>query len=175
VILNAIHDMCSRARAVDALIHRDRLIRRDSTIVVGRCPVCMLKISASVDVTGLSIGSVAVAVVAAAGEATRADAIEVTPWVVAPGAVTGRGTYQSPMNLCDPELELTGVGDTVQLLAGTHECDRVSWRSMARSCAEFCIAEHSAVRRHWPRGEPCSAVRERRACVMQRFVELLAA
>src|SRR5262249_18097587 len=45
-------------------------------------------------------------------------------FVVSPTAVSGHGTYESPMSLCDPELEFTSDGSVVRLLAGTHRCDR---------------------------------------------------
>jgi hypothetical protein len=56
------------------------------------------------------------------GSATVPGAIELTPFVVSPTAVTGHGTFQSPMNLCDPEFGSTDAGSIVLLLAGTHRC-----------------------------------------------------
>jgi hypothetical protein len=68
------------------------------------------------------LGRFDVTVVTSGGTATRPEAMRVTPWVVAPDAVAGHGTFQSPMNLCDLELDIAQPGDTVQLLAGAHQC-----------------------------------------------------
>ncbi len=70
------------------------------------------------------VGPQPVTLVAAAGTVTRPDAIEVTPFVISPGASGGLGTYRSPLGLCDPELELAGPGDTIELQGGTHTCGR---------------------------------------------------
>jgi hypothetical protein len=51
--------------------------------------------------------------------------VRVTPWVVSPtGAATGHGTYESPVSLCSFATAdmLPQIGDTMQLLAGTHRC-----------------------------------------------------
>jgi hypothetical protein len=71
-----------------------------------------------------SPGRLDVSVTTGTGTAIMPRALALTPFVVSPAAVTGHGTFQSPMSLCDPEFELTGNGSTVQLLAGTHHCDR---------------------------------------------------
>ncbi len=65
-----------------------------------------------------------VSVTTPGGTATLPDAILVTPFVFSPAApLGGRGTYESPMPLCDPELELwIGGGNKMELLGGTHVC-----------------------------------------------------
>lgn len=65
-----------------------------------------------------------VAVTSPAGTVVAPGALRLTPFVVAPDA-TGHGTYQSPMGLCDPEIENIGSGSIVQLRAGTHRCGRM--------------------------------------------------
>lgn len=60
------------------------------------------------------------------GSATLADAIEVTPYVVAPVvAAGGKGTFQSPLSLCDEEVEGATTGDQILLLEGEHRCDDI--------------------------------------------------
>lgn len=57
------------------------------------------------------------------GTATLADAIETTFYIIAPGAPAGgRGTFQSPLQLCAQETTEVWPGDTLWLLAGAHEC-----------------------------------------------------
>jgi hypothetical protein len=71
------------------------------------------------------IGRSDVSVVTDAGTATRAEAVQVTPWVLSPtGTETGHGTYESPVNLCFFAIgeEIPRPGDTLQFLAGTHRC-----------------------------------------------------
>jgi Right handed beta helix region len=56
--------------------------------------------------------------------ASLADALSTTLYVVAPGAPPGgRGTFESPLSLCDPETVTAEAGDTISLLAGEHACD----------------------------------------------------
>lgn len=76
---------------------------------------------------GYAIGAVALTVVTPMGTTTVPGALEVTPFVVSPtGTIGGRGTYESPMHLCDSALgafgDGPGWGDTVQLLGGVHQC-----------------------------------------------------
>jgi len=60
------------------------------------------------------------------GQATFPSAIEITPVVISPEATAGgHGTYQSPLPLCDPQVEQTANDDFLFLLAGTHTCDHV--------------------------------------------------
>jgi hypothetical protein len=73
---------------------------------------------------GNTPGPLDVTVTARNGTAVMPGALELTPFVVSPTAVTGRGTFESPMNICDPAMNDTGFGSTVLLLAGTHHCDR---------------------------------------------------
>jgi hypothetical protein len=55
------------------------------------------------------------------GSATAA--LPVTPWVVEAGAdLGGRGTYESPMSLCDDQLIDAGSGARVEISAGEHVC-----------------------------------------------------
>jgi len=69
-------------------------------------------------------GPLEVSVTTGTGTATMPRALVLTPFVVSPVAGTGHGTFQSPMNLCDPDFELTGNGSIVLLLAGAHHRDR---------------------------------------------------
>ena len=60
------------------------------------------------------------------GSVTAVAAFEVTPWVIEVGAPPGgRATRESPMSLCDPELEFATQGDRVEISAGEHVCDVV--------------------------------------------------
>jgi len=70
------------------------------------------------------VGPQPVTIVASAGTITKPAAIAVTPFVVSPTGSGGLGTYGSPLGLCDPDLELAGAGDTIELQGGTHECGR---------------------------------------------------
>lgn len=76
---------------------------------------------------GYAPGPVDVTVETPAETMVAPAALEVTPYVLAPtGAIGGRGTYESPMHLCDPALQTfangPGYGDLVQLLGGVHAC-----------------------------------------------------
>ena len=54
-----------------------------------------------------------------------AGAIEVTPYVVAPSAsAAGRGTFQSPMTICNDQVRRSRSGDTILLLEGAHRCSQ---------------------------------------------------
>lgn len=70
-------------------------------------------------------GPVAVTVTTPSGTATWPDALEVTPFVIAAAAPTtgGRGTFESPMHLCDPEIpRWADTGTLLHLLGGVHVC-----------------------------------------------------
>jgi hypothetical protein len=73
---------------------------------------------------GTAAGPRTVTVSGPGGSASRADALELTFYIVAPtGTADGRGTYQSPISLCDLRDALPALGDTASLLAGDHACD----------------------------------------------------
>lgn len=73
---------------------------------------------------GTAPGPREVSVSGPGGSASLADAIETTLYVVAPDAPAGgRGTFESPLLLCDPETVTAIAGDTISLLAGDHVCD----------------------------------------------------
>ena len=75
---------------------------------------------------GAPTGLYSVTVDGPRGSATLADAIEMTPYVVAPGSPPGgRGTFESPLSLCDDEVEGSAAQDLILLLAGEHRCDDV--------------------------------------------------
>jgi hypothetical protein len=72
---------------------------------------------------GHAAGPVDLAITAPAGTATRAAALTVTFVIVSPTGTAGaHGTYQQPTTLCDPDLQLIGGRDTIDLLAGDHVC-----------------------------------------------------
>lgn len=72
---------------------------------------------------GTAAGPRTVTVSGPGGSASRADALELTFYIVAPaGTADGRGTYQSPISLCDLRDALPRLGDTASLLAGDHVC-----------------------------------------------------
>lgn len=96
--------------------------------------VASREVTVSVSTPSGRLGPLDVTVVTKSGAATAAGALALTPWVLAPDAVGGRGTFESPMNLCDPLIVNSspgpvegspGNGDTLRLLAGTHHCDRL--------------------------------------------------
>lgn len=65
------------------------------------------------------------------GSATLAAAIETTFYIIAPGAAPGgRGTFQSPLHLCEDETRAAQPGDTLSLLAGAHECTATPFVSL---------------------------------------------
>jgi len=73
---------------------------------------------------GLAFGPRDVTVSGPDGSDSEPGAIEVTPYVVAPRALRdGHGTFQSPLYLCDDEVETARAGDTILLLDGQHVCD----------------------------------------------------
>lgn len=75
--------------------------------------------------SGHPIGPMTVTVTTPEGTATRPGGLAMTPYVISPTAIPGigRGTYESPMHLCDGSLFLAnGPGDTIELLGGVHEC-----------------------------------------------------
>ncbi len=72
--------------------------------------------------TGHALGTAPVMVTTPDGSATLVDGAEITPWVVAPSAGLGRGTFAFPMGLCDPALQQAPAGDTILFLGGSHGC-----------------------------------------------------
>jgi hypothetical protein len=84
------------------------------------------ELRATVFPVGNTLGPLDVTVTANNGTVVIPGALEMTPFVVSATAVTGHGTFQSPMNLCDRAMGDTGFGSTVLLLAGTHHCNGVS-------------------------------------------------
>ena len=73
---------------------------------------------------GTAPGPREVSVSGPGGSASLADALSTTLYVVAPGAQPGgRGTFESPLSLCDPGTVTAEAGDTISLLAGEHACD----------------------------------------------------
>lgn len=116
-----------RQDATSQLVIRGNHLDTATSVTVGTLTaeiqsVAAQEIRASVFAPPGLLGRFDVTVVTGGGTATRPQALRVTPWVVSPAAVGGHGTFQSPMNLCDLEFEAPGPGDTVQLLAGAHEC-----------------------------------------------------
>lgn len=83
------------------------------------------EVRAQVDVAhGESAGPRTITLSGPQGSVSRADAVEVTHYIVAAGAGPGgRGTFQSPLVLCDPAVRTALAGDTIDLLAGEHACD----------------------------------------------------
>lgn len=73
---------------------------------------------------GMARGPAAVTVTTPGGAASLPDAVEITPFVVSPSApMGGRGTFDSPMHLCDPALpSWIGGGNLIHLLGGVHVC-----------------------------------------------------
>ena len=70
-------------------------------------------------------GALTLTVVTPAGSPTFPAAITATPVVVAvAGSATGRGTYESPWNLCDSPLATALRDDTIELSPGEHVCNR---------------------------------------------------
>jgi hypothetical protein len=118
-----------RQGATASLVIRGNKLGKTTSVTIGQFFVTLDSVTArEVRVTVFAgndpPGPVDVTVTSARDSVTVPSAIELTPFVVSPTAVAGRGTFQSPMNLCDPELEFTGSGSIVLLLAGTHRCGR---------------------------------------------------
>lgn len=80
------------------------------------------EVRATVFSDGSAPGLLDVTLSAPAGDTVAPGAVRLTPFVVSPASTGGHGTFQSPTNLCDPDLEL--ATDQIELLAGTHTCDR---------------------------------------------------
>jgi hypothetical protein len=95
---------------------------------------------------GTAPGPRTVTVSGPGGSASRADALELTFYIVAPdGAAGGRGTYQSPATLCDLTTAQPLLGDTVSLRAGEHVCDPESGYQFPLSGGVTIAGEGSAV------------------------------
>lgn len=70
-------------------------------------------------------GMATVSVTTPSGTASLPAALEVTPFVISPMApmTGGRGTFEAPMHLCDPEIPLwADTGALLYLLGGAHVC-----------------------------------------------------
>lgn len=66
-----------------------------------------------------------VSVTTPGGTDSLPDALLVTPFVMGPTAplMGGRGTFESPMHLCDPDLDWwISTGNLMHLLGGVHTC-----------------------------------------------------
>jgi hypothetical protein len=116
-----------RQSATAALVIRGKKLGKTTSVTVGPFSTTLDSVTArTLRVTVFTgptpLGPLDVTVTSPSGSITAPGAIELTPFVVSPTAVTGHGTFQSPINLCAPELEFTGPADVVQLLAGTHRC-----------------------------------------------------
>lgn len=81
------------------------------------------EVHATIDTDGSPPGLLDVTLTSPAGDATKVGALRLTPFVVSPTATTGHGTFESPMNLCDPDLEL--APGLVVLQPGVHTCGRL--------------------------------------------------
>lgn len=81
------------------------------------------EVHATIDTDGSAPGLLDVTLTSPAGDATKVGALRLTPFVVSPTATTGHGTFESPMNLCDPDLEL--APGLIELQAGVHTCGRL--------------------------------------------------
>lgn len=69
---------------------------------------------------GYPPGPADVVVTTPRGSATLPGGADITPFVVAPDVGQGRGTFDSPISFCDPQLLEARPGDTIALLGGTH-------------------------------------------------------
>jgi hypothetical protein len=111
------------------LVIRGTNLAGATSVAVGALPATIVsaadnQVIAEIFIFDGELGKLDVTVVTDLGTVTETEAIRVTPWVLAPDAVGGHGTFASPMSLCDSELEGAGSRDTVKLLAGTFQCDR---------------------------------------------------
>lgn len=78
---------------------------------------------------GVPRGMATVSVTTPGGTASLPNALEITPFVISPTAppTGGRGTFESPMHLCDPTINLwADTGNLLHLLGGTHVCNGLS-------------------------------------------------
>jgi hypothetical protein len=119
-----------RQNTTASLVIRGRRLGDTTSIAVGDLPVTLDSVSPrEVRVTVLTFGAapgpVDLTLTTRHGSTTAPAAVELTPFVVSPTAVSGHGTFQSPMNICDPQLELTSNGSRVILLPGIHRCGRL--------------------------------------------------
>jgi predicted small lipoprotein YifL len=121
-----------RQNGTASLVIRGKKLQHTESVTVGELFVSLDSVSAhevrvTVDTFGFGStppGPLDVSVTSKHGTTVRAGAIELTPFVVSPTAAVeaGHGTFQSPMNLCDFELQNAGFFSRVILLAGTHRC-----------------------------------------------------
>lgn len=121
-----------RQNATVTLVIKGKKLQHTTGVTIGAFLIFSLDSVAAHEVrvtafgsTATPLGPVDVTVTSADTTTTAPGAIRLTPFVVSPTAVTGHGTFQSPMSLCDPDLELSvGSGSVVRLLPGTHRCGR---------------------------------------------------
>jgi hypothetical protein len=118
-----------RQNSVVSVVIKGKKLGRTTHVSVGPFLTTLDSVSAhELRVTALisvqPAGPLDVIVTSPDGIAIARDVLELTPFVVSPTAVGGNGTFQSPMNLCDPALERSGRGSAVLLLPGTHRCGR---------------------------------------------------
>lgn len=73
---------------------------------------------------GTRPGPINVAVVTAGGAHTDLGGLTMTPYVLSATQAGGRGTYESPMALCDLSFPPPSSGDLLLLGGGTHVCGR---------------------------------------------------
>jgi hypothetical protein len=118
---------------VTLVITGDRLAAATSVIVGAIVAPIVTRTDTQLTVTltvphGHAAGPLGVTVTTPDGVVTAPAAITITHFIVAPTAPPGgRGTYDSPITLCDPASTAATAGDTLELLAGTHTCpDRLS-------------------------------------------------
>jgi hypothetical protein len=100
-----------------------------TAVTVGSCAPQILSATATelrVDSScfGVTRGMISVSVTTPDGTASAPDALLITPFVISPAApMGGRGTYESPLNLCDPIIPMwSGGGNKLELLGGVHTC-----------------------------------------------------
>jgi hypothetical protein len=115
---------------VTLVITGDRLAAATSVIVGAITTPIVTRADTQLTVSlavphGHAEGAFAVTVTTPDGVVTAPDAITITHFIVATTTLPGgRGTYDSPITLCDPVLATATAGDTVELLPGTHTCDQ---------------------------------------------------
>jgi hypothetical protein len=114
---------------VTLVITGDRLAAATSVIVGAITAPIVTRSDTQLTVTlavphGHAAGPLGVTVTTPDGVVTAPAAVTITHFIVAPTAPPGgRGTYDSPITICDPTLTLGTAGDTFELLAGEHVCN----------------------------------------------------
>ena len=101
-----------------------------TAVIVGELPVTIVSVAPDevraelIVPHGTLPGPRDVTVSGPGGSVRRDGAIETTVYVVSGSALPGgRGTFQSPLIVCDAETVTATTGDTISLLAGEHACD----------------------------------------------------